>query len=78
MNIWRKCTAAIVSVTLNVALALVLSQGAGAATPSTIHQAPGLQTHTVNQRAGMPVLEAPCVARIKTRAIIAVLLAIVV
>jgi hypothetical protein len=78
MNIWRRCTAAVVSVALNVALALVLSQGAGAATPPTNHQAPGLHSRTVHQRAGIQVVEAPCVARIQTRAIIAVLLAIVV
>ena len=77
MNIWRKCTAAVVSVALNVALALVLSQGAGAATPSTNNQAPNLESRTVDQGAGIQVMDAPCVARIQTRAIIAVLLAIV-
>ena len=78
MNIWRKCTAAVVSVALNVALALVLSQGAGAATPSATHQAPDQQSRTVYHGTGIQVVEAPCGARIQTRAIIAVLLAIIV
>jgi hypothetical protein len=78
MNTYGKVTAAFGSVVLNVALALVLSQGAAAATPPAekLAASPAMHTHvlTTHHQAS----ENRCTARLRTRTIVAVILGIIV
>ena len=78
MNMYGRFTAAVGSVALNVALALILSQGARAATPSTNALAPAPESHAVHHRADHHAADGRCVAGLRARTIIAVLLGIIV
>ena len=78
MNTYRRFTAAAGSAALNVVLVLILSQGAAAATPATKEPAAAPQSHTIDQGADHHDSNERCVARLRTRAIIAMLLAMVV
>jgi hypothetical protein len=78
MNTYGRVTAAVGSLILNVAVALILSQGAEAATPSANPPA----TSTVSQPHMITVnlhgTDARCSSRIRTRTIVAVILGIIV
>ena len=78
MNTYGRVTAAFGSVVLNVALALVLSQGAVAATPPTDKLAanPAMHAHMVTMH--HQASENRCTARLRTRTIVAVILGIIV
>ena len=78
MNTHGRITAAVGSVALNVALALILSQGAGAATPSTNEPVPAPRSHVVYQGVDHRASDGHCASEFRARAIIAVLLAFVV
>jgi hypothetical protein len=78
MNTSGRVTAAVGSVVLNVALALVLSQGAAAATPPADKLAAGASGHTHMIAAHHQSSDNRCAARLRTRTIVAVILGIIV
>ena len=77
MNVHGRFTAAVGSVALNVVLTLIFTQAAGAAIPATNGSAHDPHSYTVVLGADHPP-QAPCAARLRTRAIIAVLLGLIV
>lgn len=79
MNVREKITAAAGSMALNVALVLLLAQAAGAATPSAKQPAAEPQgSLVVVQVADQGSAPARCEARLRTRALVAVILAMIV
>ena len=77
MNRYGRFTAAVGSIALNVALALLLTQAAGAAIPATDRSEQGPRTFTVFLGADQHPVHERCVAGIRDRAIIAVVLALI-
>ena len=77
MNVHGRFTAAVGSVALNVVLALIFTQTAGAAIPATNASAHDPHSYTVVLGADHPS-QARCAARLRTRAIIAVVLGLIV
>jgi hypothetical protein len=72
-------TAAVGSVVLNVVLALILSQQAGAATPAADKSEQARQTYEISVGdEHHPAQQKRCVTGIRSRAILAVLLALIV
>jgi hypothetical protein len=78
MNVYRKFTAAVGSVALNVVLALILTQGAGAAIPATNGSVQGAHSYAAHPGADQYPSHAQCVAGLRARAVIAVLLGLIV
>ena len=82
MNIRGKVTAAAGSMALNVALVLMLSQGAGAATPASERAAMEWTAEpahvVVYQVSDRNTAQEHCQSRARTRAIIAVILGMIV
>lgn len=75
MNIYGRFTAALGSVALNGALALLLAQGAGAATPRATGS---VQSYTVSVGDEQHRSHEHCNGGMQSRAILAVLLALIV
>jgi hypothetical protein len=78
MNTYGRFTAAVGSVALNIVLALILAQGAGAAIPATNESVQGTHSYTVFLGADNQPARERCVAGLRARAIIAVVLALIV
>jgi hypothetical protein len=77
MNTYGRVTAAVGSVILNVALALILSQGAEAAVaPADKPAAPVSHPHELVVK--LRAADARCGSRLRTRTIVAVILGIIV
>ena len=78
MSTYGRFTAAIGSILLNVMVAVVLTQAAGAAIPATGAPVPNSRPHAVYVSADRHAANAHCTSGIRTRAIIAVVLALIV
>jgi hypothetical protein len=79
MNVYGRFTAAVGSIALNVALALLVAQGAGAAVPAMQEQPRDPQTTAVSATADHPAAaHEHCTRGLRAREILAVLLALVV
>ena len=78
MNIRGRITAAAGSMALNVALVLVLSQAAGAATPAAIKPAEQPDSAVVVQVADRKIDQQHCESRLRTRALVALILGMIV
>ena len=78
MNIRAKITAAAGTMALNLALALVLGQAAGAATPSAMRPVERPGNVVVIQAADQKGAGQHCERRLRTRALVAVILAMIV
>jgi len=78
MNTYGRVTAAVGSLILNVAVALILSQGAEAATPNAYQPATGTVNHPQVLTVKLHGAEARCSSRLRTRTIVAVILGIIV
>jgi hypothetical protein len=78
MNIYGRFSAALGSVALNGVLALALAQGAGAATPTTNGSVHSPQSYTVYVGDDQHRAHERCSTGIQSRAILAVLLALIV
>jgi hypothetical protein len=78
MNTYGRVTAAVGSVILNVALALILSQGADAATPTTDRPAASPVSYPHQHVVKVHAADPRCGSRLRTRTIVAVILGIIV
>jgi hypothetical protein len=78
MNTYGRVTAAVGSVVLNFALALILSQGAEAATAPANKLAANPAGHTHEMVVKAHNADAHCASRLRTRTIVAVILGIIV
>lgn len=78
MSTYGRFTAAAGSLVLNVVVALVLTQAAGAATPPADASVQGSHTYTVYVGNELPASHEICAGGIRTRAIIAVVLGLIV
>ncbi len=78
MNIYGRLSAALGSLALNGVLALVLAQEAGAATPAANGSVQSPQSYTVYVGDEQHQLHERCTSGIQSRAILAVLLALIV
>jgi hypothetical protein len=78
MNTYGRFTAAVGSVALNAVLALILTQGAGAAVPATNASTKGPHSYTVYLGTDDHPSHARCASGVRTRTIIAVVLALIV
>ena len=78
MNTYGRVTAAVGSIILNIALALILSQGAEAAAPvaDQITAKPVSHTHQILVK--LRTADAHCGSRLRTRTIVAVVLGMIV
>jgi hypothetical protein len=78
MNTYGRFTAAVGSVALNVVLALILTQGAGAAVPATNVSVQGPHSYTVFLGGDHRASHARCASGLRARTILAVLLGLIV
>jgi len=78
MNTYGRLTAAVGSVVLNVMLALMLSQGAGAAVPATNATMRSAHSYTVVVGADHRASHERCASGLRARTILAVLLGLIV
>jgi len=78
MNVYGRFTAAVGSVALNVVLALILTQVAGAAVPGTSGSVQGPHLYTVYGGGDQHPSHERCVSGLRARTIIAVLLGLIV
>ncbi len=78
MSTYGRFTAATGSVVLNMMLAVVLTQAAGAAIPTADASVPVSRTYTVHLGTDHPSAHEHCASGMRTRAIVAVVLALIV
>lgn len=78
MKLHGRFTAAVGSAALNVALALILTQQAGATIPATHRPGQDLQSYTVTLGADHHPAQQRCANAIRSRAILAVVLGLLV
>jgi hypothetical protein len=78
MNMRERITAAAGSITLNVLVLLVLGQAAGAATPSAMKPVEQPERVVAVQTADQTKAQAHCESRLRTRALVAVILGMIV
>lgn len=78
MNIRGRITAAAGSMALNVALVMVLGQAAGAATPSAMRPAEQSESVVVVQMSDQKKAQPHCESKLRTRALVAVIIGMIV